>query len=137
MRQPTILRNQRGFTLIEIIAVLILLGILAAVAVPKYLDMTSEAKKKAVDAAIAELNSRESMAWGKVKLAGTSDIDNDVWAQVAPGGTIDLGSDYEWSSGPNQTGDSSLSFQKGDPVTITRTAATDTSPGKWERPPQQ
>jgi prepilin-type N-terminal cleavage/methylation domain-containing protein len=49
-----VLRNQSGFTLIEIIAVLILLGILSAVAVPKYIDLQTEAKKKAVEAAVAE-----------------------------------------------------------------------------------
>ena len=53
MKKRRIFRNQKGFTLIEIIAVLIILGILAAVAVPKYLDMTGEAHEAAVDGALA------------------------------------------------------------------------------------
>ena len=35
--------NQKGFTLVEIIAVLVILGILAAVAVPKFLDLSDSA----------------------------------------------------------------------------------------------
>ena len=42
--------GQKGFTLIEIVMVLVLLGILAAVAVPKYFDLQEEAEKKALDA---------------------------------------------------------------------------------------
>ena len=39
--------NQKGFTMIELIFVIIILGILAAVAIPRFLDMQEEAKLSA------------------------------------------------------------------------------------------
>ena len=39
------LRNSKGFTLIELIIIIIILGILSAVAIPKYIDMKTEAEK--------------------------------------------------------------------------------------------
>ena len=51
MRQQKILRNQKGFTLVEIIVVLIILGVLASVAVPRYIDLEDSAKQRAIDGA--------------------------------------------------------------------------------------
>jgi MSHA pilin protein MshA len=67
-----ILRNQKGFTLIEIIAVLVILGILAAVAVPKYIDMAGQAKINAAMGEVSEVKSSLNLAYSKAYLtAGT------------------------------------------------------------------
>ena len=54
MDRKQLLRSQGGFTLIEIISVLVLLGILAAVAVPKFINLQADARNKAAEAAVAE-----------------------------------------------------------------------------------
>ncbi len=39
--------NQKGFTLIELIVIIVILGILAVTAIPKYVDMKTEAEQAA------------------------------------------------------------------------------------------
>ncbi len=51
------IRNQSGFTLVELVIIIVILGILAAVAIPKYQDISSEAKEAAARSALGGLRS--------------------------------------------------------------------------------
>ncbi|KHK02549.1 type IV pilin protein [Desulfovibrio sp. TomC] len=61
-------REQKGFTLIEIIAVLVILGILAVVAVPKYFDMQDQARMQAARGLISSAQSQLSLGYANSKL---------------------------------------------------------------------
>ena len=51
------LTNRKGFTLVELVIIIVVLGILAAVAIPKYQNITSEAKEAACRGALGGLRS--------------------------------------------------------------------------------
>lgn len=58
-------KNEKGFTLIEIIAVIIIMGILAAVAVPKFFSMQEDAKIAALNGGLSEAAARFNHAFAK------------------------------------------------------------------------
>jgi len=52
MQKKVVLRNEGGFTLIELIIILVILGLLAAVAVPRYVDLRTQAVKSSAKATL-------------------------------------------------------------------------------------
>lgn len=64
--------KQAGFTLIEIVMVLVLIGILGAVAVPKYFDLQTQAQQKAAAATVAEVQATINGAFADSLLKGNT-----------------------------------------------------------------
>ncbi|SIR54949.1 MSHA pilin protein MshA [Aeromonas sp. RU39B] len=64
------MRKQAGFTLIELVIVIIILGILAVTAAPKFLNLQSDARKAAADGVKASLQSASQLVYSKAALKG-------------------------------------------------------------------
>ena len=113
--------NNKGFTLIELIMVTIILGILAAVAIPRYMATVTQAEEAAEDAVISSIKAGlETYATEQLLGNGRRSWPNDPFdaLETKPAGWVntdeDADSDGEWRY--NQTNDN-ITHMRGDNTT--------------------
>ena len=64
--------KQQGFTLVELVVVLVVLGLLAAVAIPKYVSYTREARTAALNGLAGSIRSAVALTQGKYVSTGNT-----------------------------------------------------------------
>lgn len=64
------MQKSKGFTLVELVIVIVILGILAVTAAPKFLNLAGDAKKGTLEAVKASLQSSNSVIYSKAILQG-------------------------------------------------------------------
>jgi prepilin-type N-terminal cleavage/methylation domain-containing protein len=119
-------RNQKGFTLIELISIMIILGVLGSIAVRKYENLTHTASERVLATAVKELNVRESLIWTNIKISsGGYTNDADVYKAL----NTNLGKKLKWNPGPD-IGGGTLHCESAS-CALTRTPSSATAAAKW------
>lgn len=120
INKPTI-NTQQGFTLIELVVVIVILGILAATAAPKFIDLTGDAKASTIQAVRGSVESATTMVHAKALIAGDSavtggiDLDGDDTDEVALR--------YSWPTSDTTTWDEIIDINAEDFTAIANTAS--------------
>ncbi|CED62119.1 MSHA pilin protein MshA [Moritella viscosa] len=90
------MKKQNGFTLIELVIVIIVLGILAATAVPKFINLQDDAKESALKGAEAAIRSAANISYSKSAIDG---IEKTSGTADSSKGTVNTKAGYPTAAG--------------------------------------
>jgi type II secretory pathway pseudopilin PulG len=105
--------HQKGFTLIEVIAIFIIVGLLAAIAIPRYISITKAAEQGNVNSVIGALQSALNLYSAKQALSNQPITANNPFNDVSVEGYVGAFGDVDLNNCPPgswayQTGDVGL-----------------------------
>ena len=127
-RKRTDLGSQNGFTLLELMSMLVILGVIFSIAIHRFSNLTDTAYQNALKSAIQELNIRETLIWSdfKISLDGWKG-DDDVFSRL----DTKLGGGYYWNPSAGKLG-GDLHFGP-HKITLVRSPSTNKLAGSWKK----
>jgi MSHA pilin protein MshA len=117
------MKKQQGFTLIELVVVIIILGILAVTAAPKFINLQSDARASTLKGTQAALQGANTLIYSKALVAG---IGTKAGEDISVASGVTVKADFGYLAPDENLTKLKVNLEKALDMTFTALAAADT-----------
>jgi len=89
--------NNKGFTFLEILSVLLIMGVLAVAFVPKLIKVDKKAELHGLKAGVQEINVREKLIWQNFKIGSVTYNDKELDELIKENMDRNISYKYSWN----------------------------------------